>query len=77
MKPAFWNFSLLDSASKKQHLHLNKLRRSPLEIFTGIDKEIKATDFHTFGCSIFIFCNKNQSGAIGTPNWEPWDRTVV
>ena len=52
-------------------LSLDEHGRSPLEIYSGILDEIVPTDFHTWGCPVYILDAANQTGGIGTPKWEP------
>ena len=35
------------------------------------------SDWHTWGCPIFVLRAENQSGLTGTPKWEPRARTGV
>ena len=35
------------------------------------------TDFHTWGCPVFILDAPNQSGSIGTPKWSPKSHTGI
>ena len=49
----------------EQHnrLSLDVNGRSPLEKFSGTDDEIDPTDFHTWGCPVYILEEASQ-GAI-------------
>ena len=38
---------------------------------SNIDEGIVPTDFHTFGCPVFVLDAANQSSGIGTSKWEP------
>ena len=40
-------------------------------MYSGILDEIVPTDFHTWGCPVYILDAANQTGGIGTPKWEP------
>ena len=47
-------------------LSLDEDGRSPLEKMSNSDKEIVPTDFHTFGCPVYVLDVANQSGWSGT-----------
>ena len=48
-----------------------------MEKFSQSDKEIVISDFHTWGCPVYILDAENQSGGIGTPKWEPRSHTGI
>ena len=42
-----------------------------MEKFSSTHEEIQTTDFHTWGCPVYVLDAENQSGSIGTPKWDP------
>ena len=42
-----------------------------MEKFASTHEEIVPTDFHTWGCPVFVLDAENQSGFTGTPKWDP------
>ena len=66
-----WPFALQSIVERHNRLHLDKNGKSPIEKFSQTDEEIVVSDFHTWGCPVYILKAPNQSGFIGTPKWEP------
>jgi hypothetical protein len=62
---------------RHNRLALNKHGESPLERFTGTKDECIPSDFHTWGCPVFILDAPNQSGSIGTKKWDPKAHTGI
>ena len=54
---------------RRNFLSLDSDGLSPLEKFSDTQDNIDPTDFHTWGCPVYILDEANQ-GAIGTPKWE-------
>ena len=67
---ALWPFAMQAIVRRHNHLALDENGSSPIEKFSGIKDNIDPTDFHTWGCPVYILNEANQ-GAIGTPKWEP------
>ena len=72
-----WPFALQSIVERHNRLHLDVNGKSPLEKFSQTDEEIVVSDFHTWGCPVYILDAPNQSGAIGTPKWEPRSHTGI
>ena len=72
-----WPYAVQAVVERHNRLSLDEYGRSPLERFTGSSNDDLPTNFHTWGCPVFILEAANQSGAIGTPKWEPRARTGV
>ena len=51
---------------RHNRLSLDAEGRSPIEKFTDTEDNIESTDFHTWGCPVYILEAANQ-GAISTP----------
>ena len=66
-----WPFALQSVVERHNRLHLDQDGKSPLEKFSQTTKEIVVSDFHTWGCPVFILDAANQSGSIGTTKWDP------
>ena len=64
-------FALQSVVERHNRLSLDADGKSPLEKFCSITEEIRPTDFHTWGCPVYILDAPNQSGTIGTPKWDP------
>ena len=62
-----WPFALQSAVHRHNRLSLDKTGRSPIEKFFGTSEEIIFTDFHTWGCPVFILDAENQTVGIGTP----------
>ena len=72
-----WPYAVQAIVERHNRLSLDQDGKSPLEKFSGIDDEITPTDFHTWGCPVYILEAANQSGGIGTPKWEPRSHTGI
>ena len=72
-----WPYAIQAIVERHNHLALNEEGLSPLERFSGISEDHLPTEFHTFGCPVFILNAANQSGNIGTPKWEPRSHTGI
>ena len=72
-----WPYAVQAIVERHNILALDVDGRSPLEKFTGIDDDKIPTQFHTWGCPVFILDAANQSGAIGTPKWKPRSHTGI
>ena len=77
IKAALWHYSLISAAKRHNELALDENGESHLEKFSGIKEEIMCSDWHTWGCPVFIQAEENQSGLTRTPKWEPRSRTGV
>ena len=62
-----WQYALQAIIKRHNRLSLNADGLSPLERFSGIIDDNMPTEFHTFGCPVFILDAANQTGTIGTP----------
>ena len=67
---ALWPYAMQSIIERHNRLSLDSNARSPLEKFSNTTDDIDPTDFHTWGCPVYILDAENQ-GAIGTPKWEP------
>ena len=74
---SLWPFAVQCTVNRHNRLSLNEDGLSPLERFSRTTDDITPTDFHTWGCPIFVLDAANQSGAIGTPKWEPRSHTGI
>jgi len=72
-----WPFALATVIDLHNNLHLNEGGLSPLEILSGFKQEIEPSDCHTWRCPVFVLDEKNQSGSIGPPKWEPRSRAGI
>ena len=71
IKPILWPYALLSAIERHSQLSLDKNGRSPMEKISSTHGEIDITDFHTWGCPVFVLDTENQSGKLGTPKWDP------
>ena len=76
IKTVLWPFALQSVVERHNCLHLDQDGKSPLEKFSQTTEEIVISDFHTWGCPVFILDAANQSGSIGTTKWDPMSRIV-
>ena len=74
---ALWPFALTAAVERHNRIDPKKDLKSPTERFSRTDDEILLTDFHTWGCPVFVLREENQSGLTGTPKWEPRSRAGV
>ena len=65
-----WPYAAQCLVERHNRLSLDEHAKSPLEKWSGIEDNITPSDFHTWGCPVYILDAANQ-GAIGTPKWEP------
>ena len=72
-----WPFAVQCVVERHNRLSLDEEGLSPYEKFSNTADEIIPTDFHTWGCPVFVLDSANQSGAIRTPKWEPRAHTGV
>ena len=56
---------------RHNRLSLHPDGKSPIEKFSGIADDIRPSDFHTWGCPVYILEADNQTTGIVTPKWEP------
>ena len=73
---ALWPYAMQSIVERHNRLSLDINGRSPLEKFSNTIDNIDPTDFHTWGCPVYILDAANQ-GAIGTPKWEPRSHTGI
>jgi len=67
---ALWPYATQAIIERHNRLSLDEDGRSLIEKFSNIVDNIDPTDFHTWGCPVFILDAANQ-GSIGTSKWEP------
>ena len=72
-----WPYAVQAVVERHNRLALDADGRSPLEKFTGLTDDKLPTNFHTWGCPVYVLDAANQSGAIGTPKWEPRSHTGI
>ena len=72
-----WPYAVQAIIERHNRLALDDDGKSPLEKFTGLHDDMLPTTFHTWGCPVYILDAANQSGAIGTPKWEPRSHTGI
>ena len=77
IKPRLLPYAVLFTAKRHNELALDKNGDAPLKKFSGIKQELMCSDWHTWGCPIFVLAAENQSGLTGTPKWEPRARMGV
>ena len=66
-----WPYAMQATVERHNRLSLDENGLSPIEKISDNDEEIVPTDFHTFGCPVYVLEAANQSGGIGTPKWDP------
>ena len=66
-----WLYTIQAIVGQHNHLSMDNEGCIPLEKFTSITNSKLPTNFHTWGCPIYILDAVNQYGVIGTPKWEP------
>ena len=71
IKPILWPYALLCAIERHNKLSLDKHGKSPMEKYSSTHDDIQPTDFHTWGCPVFVLDKENQSSNIGTPKWDP------
>ena len=74
---ALWPYALLATAKRHNEFSLDENGDSPLEKFSGTKEKIMSTDWHTWGCPIFVLVEVNQSRLTSTSKWEPSARVGV
>ena len=42
-----------------------------MEKFSFTHEDLQPTDFHTWGCPVYVLDAESQSGCIGTSKWDP------
>ena len=72
-----WPYAMQATVDRHNRLSLDENGLSPIEKLSGNDEEIVPTDFHTFGCPVYVLEAANQSGGIGTPKWDPRSRAGI
>ena len=72
-----WPFALKLAICNHNHLCLNENNKTPISTVDGIEEVIEVSDFHPFGCIVFVINERNQSGVGGTPKWDPRSRAGV
>jgi len=70
MSAALWPYTMQAVVERHNRLALDKDGLNPLKKYSEITGKLVPTDFHTWGCPVYILDAANQ-GAIGTPKWEP------
>ena len=68
---------MLATAKRYNEFSLDENGDSPLEKFSGTKEKIMSTDWHTWGCPIFVLVEVNQSRLTSTSKWEPSARVGV
>ena len=51
--------------------------KMPEQKFSGVEFKKCPTDYHNWGCPVFIVKAPMQRGMAGIPKWEPMSRTGV
>lgn len=69
-KAVLWYYALLATAKRLNDLALDENGESLLENFSCIKEETVCSNWHTWGCPVFILAEANQSGLDVTPQWE-------
>ena len=72
-----WPYAIQEIIKQHIRLTLDDNGKSPLEKFTGLMDDMVPTNFHTWGCPVYILHTANQTGAIGMPKWEPHSHTEI
>ena len=72
-----WPYAMQATVDRHNRLSLDENGLSPLEKICNCGEDIIPTDFHTFGCPVYVLDAANQSGGIGTPKWDPRSRAGV
>ena len=71
IKTVLWPYAMQSVVERHNKLSLHPDGKSPLEKFSGIADDIRPSEFHTWGCPVYILEADNQNIGIGTPKWEP------
>eukprot|EP00957_Ditylum_brightwellii_P114982 8769693-Ditylum_brightwellii.AAC.1 len=73
-----WPFCYKCAEDHHNLLALNSDGLSPVEVLLGHKEELVATDFHTWGCPVFVLDANLQTGTgIGPPKWNPRTRAGI
>ena len=68
---SLWPYAMQSIVERHNRLSLDENGKGPLEKFSNTNDECIPTDFHIWGCPVFILNASNQSNAIGSPKWDP------
>ena len=71
IKSILWPYALLSVVERHNKLSVDKNGKTPMKKFSLTHGEIQPTDFHTWGCPVFVLDTENQSGYTGTPKLNP------
>ena len=58
-------------------MDMDEVGKTPEQKFAGVDFQNFPTDFHTWGCPVFVLESPLQGGPSGLPKWEPRASTGV
>ena len=72
-----WPFALQYCVESHNKFHLDKDRRSPMMKFSGVNEIPDISDFHPFGCPVFVLESKLQGNSKAIPKWDPRARLGV
>ena len=64
-----WTFYFKTACHMYNTLEMDEDRKTPEQKFSDVEFEIFVTDYHTWGCPIFVLESPLQGGPL--PKWEP------
>eukprot|EP00957_Ditylum_brightwellii_P189210 14402210-Ditylum_brightwellii.AAC.1 len=67
-----WSFAYREVKERHNKLDPNTNGMSPLEQLLEPEEVLMASDFHTWGCPVFVLNSRSQNDTgIGPPKWDP------
>lgn len=72
-----WPFALQYYVESYNTFHMDKEHRTPLMKFSGSLDLPDVTNFHPFGCPVFVLESKLQTSSKGLPKWDPRSRLGI
>ena len=66
-----WPLALAHACDRHNKLTIDNMGYTPIERFSGVRMQINASEFHTWGCPVFVLNEKLQSGPGKAPKWDP------
>ena len=75
----FWQFSLVAAADRMNNLHIDIHAQNPeMKFSTTIGSSTRLSNFHMFGCPVYILDARLQGvGGGGPPKWDPRARLWI
>ena len=66
----WWPFSFKSACQRYNRLEIDGDGNMPEQKFSGVRFQIRPTDYHTWGCPVFILETPHQEGPTGLTKWE-------